>query len=523
MKEFLSKFSELIGQLEKGRIPEKNMEEMVQLYAGLTAEEKIKSIQILADVLKENYRAFFWFMSMLLERAKSAEALRHIEELMLSEEIPLWERIGNMLQMRRVLFAQQITDDGELKYTNQNLIYESIMRELEEKMGCRYPYIPYCQREKKVVIVINQIINILHAPTRKMVNIYRFFKELGYEVEVYVADIESRGIYWYNVHEMNNFFDRTTEFDHEIDREKIHGFNLRMTMENYLYDLRGTVGKIWDESPEFVFELGNRTLVADLCRQFTTVVAMACSKEPTSTLAPIVARYFYYSEEEDLEYRKYVAPWQTVIDVKHVDQQAVKNEGEENRIRYKKEDFGISEDQFVIVIAGNRLDVEITEGFLKIIYRILDLNEKFVIAYFGKCKGTEKIVSGSGYEDRMYFLGEQKDFREALAMADVFLNPPRSGGGTGGFYAILENVPVITLANCDVESFTGEEFVCESVEEMPALVERYFTDSDFMELQKENCKKRSREKTEVDNLGNFQKLCDLVKTFTLEKEAEYEG
>lgn len=524
MKEFLGKISELIGELDnKGILQEKSIEEMVELYSRLTTEEEIQSVQILADVLSENYKVFFPFMSILLKRAKSVEALRHIEEMLLSEKIPLWERIDLMLNLRRDLFTQNITDDGVLKYKNQNLIYESVMRELDMKMGCRYQYIPYCQRKKKVVMVVNQILSLLHAPTRKMVDIYKFFRELGYEVDVYVAIIEKEDRYWYGAGVMDNFLDSTTMFNCEVNEENILGYNVNMTEDSYLYDLRGTVGKIWDESPEFVFELGNRTLLADLCRQFTTVVSMACSKEPTSTLAPIVARYFYYSADEDLEYRKYVAPWQTVVDVKHATQQVVEYESEENRIKYKKEDFGIPEDQFVIVIAGNRLDTEITEEFLKIIYRILDVNEKIVIAYFGECKGIESLVADSGHADRMYFLGEQEYFREALAMADVFLNPPRSGGGTGGFYAILENVPVITLDHCDVESLTGEEFVCGSVEEMPALVERYFTDSDFMELQKENCRRRSREKKEVDSLGNFQKLCDLVKTYTLEKEAEYEG
>lgn len=68
----------------------------------------------------------------------------------------------------------------------------------------------------------------------------------------------------------------------------------------------------------------------------------------------------------------------------------------------------------------------------------------------------------------------------------------------------------------------GKEFVCGSVEEMPDLVYKYFTDRNFYETQKELAMKNTRAQLEVDGAANFKKLCELVQRVTLEKEEAYE-
>ena len=75
----------------------------------------------------------------------------------------------------------------------------------------------------------------------------------------------------------------------------------------------------------------------------------------------------------------------------------------------------------------------------------------------------------------------------------------------------MEEVPVITLGDCDVEQNSGKEFVCGSIEEMPKLVYQYYTDKEFMDRQKENCRKETMAKTNVDNEKELRKIHDAVK------------
>lgn len=56
----------------------------------------------------------------------------------------------------------------------------------------------------------------------------------------------------------------------------------------------------------------------------------------------------------------------------------------------KKEKYGIAEDQFVILLVGNRLVQEVTEDFLKTIYAMLEENPKTVLAVIGNCEALEK-------------------------------------------------------------------------------------------------------------------------------------
>ena len=100
----------------------------------------------------------------------------------------------------------------------------------------------------------------------------------------------------------------------------------------------------------------------------------------------------------------------------------------------------------------------------------------------------------------------------------MFLNPPRQGGGTGGLYAIKSEVPVITLDNCDVEAIVGKEFVCNSLEDMVNMVEKYYTDNEFMKKQKEICRISSEQWFNCDSIGNFKHLIDVVHENTSEND-----
>lgn len=526
LKEFLGLVNDMIGQLDaQGSYTKATLHKMKISYERLSAEEKRRGLELLAEVLEEDWGYYFLIMSTLLTELKDEDIVYYIEKMLISKKAPLWNRISYMYQLRTLLFWETIIQDKQKDYRNQKVVYEEILQDIASAVQTDYSYLPWKSREKKVILTVRRILGRTHAPTVKLMSIYKYFKELGYEVLVYICfhPGEMKDSFWYDPYKFYSQIEDTMPFSLNIGGgEKICGYNLYLKQEDYLQGIKNAVDMIYCERPEFVFELGERTILAGLCNSFTTVVTMELTKALPVTNAPIIATYFNYSQEEEEMYRQYIDDTQRVISVKHLNtgEGDLSDSGEAEGV--SREELGIGEEQFVIVIAGNRLDSEVTEQFLQILYRILEQSEQFVIAFIGDCSKLEKRIAGSNYGQRMLFLGYRSDFREVIGVGDVFLNTPRQGGGTGAACAGLNGVPVITLDHCDVEATAGKEFVCGSLEEIPSLVYKYYTDSEFYERQKEILKNNIRENLAVDSLGNFHKLCELVKQVTLEKEEAYE-
>ena len=145
------------------------------------------------------------------------------------------------------------------------------------------------------------------------------------------------------------------------------------------------------------------------------------------------------------------------------------------------------------------------------------LESNVSIVFIGECKQLENRIQKTPYANKFYFLGEVRNFKEIMKIGNLFLNPPRQGGGTGAIYAIENEVPVLTLANCDVAQ-VGQEFVCNSMEEMPYVVQRYVHDPLFMKSKQEVCRKKAKELCSIDNVNNVRIFCEKLECYIKSKE-----
>ena len=144
---------------------------------------------------------------------------------------------------------------------------------------------------------------------------------------------------------------------------------------------------------------------------------------------------------------------------------------------------------------------------------------KAVLAVIGNCEALEKRIAET-YRERFYFLGYTEELQKTMTIGDLFLNPPRQGGGTGAMYAILQEIPVVTLDNCDVQVNVGKVFTCDSIESMVNLVHQYCEDKGFMEKKKEACRRKAEEILAVDEKENYRRLCEFVETYTIRQEKQ---
>ena len=353
--------------------------------------------------------------------------------------------------------------------------------------------------------IIEPILGENHAPTKKMVNISSFFQQLGYEVLVVANSYrkleEIRCLQCWEMYMDNSLFQDTGCFNIDILGVSVSGCHIAYADEHYIDDVLLGLEVIREFNPEFVLMIGERSILADLCNEFTTSVTMACVNRPPVTTSQIVARYFNCTEEQEAFYKKCLGS-KKILDFKHVNilERPVTTS-------LTMEQFGIREEDFVIIVAGNRLNFEIKDEARQLLCNVLDENPEAIIAFVGKADSLETELGQTKYAKCFRYLGFQPNFEDAVGLGDIFLNPPRQGGGTGGSRAMLKGVPVITLPNCDVAS-VGDAFICDTLADMPKLVKRYMTDADFMKHQKEQCRVSVERIFGVDSIANLKKMCE---------------
>lgn len=493
------------------------MRNLAMAYHKLTEEEQESCLSVLYELLSDIYILEINMMASLLKELKDKKIVPYIERILLSDKYVLWHRLNDFQQLRMFLFRHFMIKENE-RYESRNSLYVSLLQQIRREAKIEFPYIAYKSRKKKIILVVDQIINEFHAPTKRVLAVTDYYRNLGYDVECFVCHMEGSEGYWELSGGMRkmNFMDESGPFGRYMNGIYFRGYNLKLHAENYLEELKQIVCMIWGKKPEYILEIGTETILAGLCSSFTTVVTMGCTKNIPVTNAQVIAAPAKHSDKERKLWRQILGDSRIVVEVDHVVNQL---ERAEQEFSYSKEDFGLSADAFVIILAGSRLDTEVEDSFLELLYQILSLEERFAVAVIGECPELEERVKTCGWKDRFFFLGSQEKFREAIAIGDVFLNPPRQGGGTGALFAIMESVPVITLDDCDVKANVGENFVCGSIDDMPSLVLKYFTDSEFMEEQKKNCRKRALERTNVDSEQNFQKLSNAVEKYAVNQES----
>ena len=117
---------------------------------------------------------------------------------------------------------------------------------------------------------------------------------------------------------------------------------------------------------------------------------------------------------------------QTVIDYIHVE------ELEEQEVsEHTRESLQIGEKDFVIIIAGHRLDDEVKQDTIDVLNIILEEELQCKVLFIGNCEKLKERLQRNQYWKRFRFVGETENFRATIALGDLFLNPPRKGGGTG--------------------------------------------------------------------------------------------
>jgi len=230
--------------------------------------------------------------------------------------------------------------------------------------------------------------------------------------------------------------------------------------------------------PYFIFSFGAGNVTCDLASNLVTTVSFPL----TSNLAISESQIHIMRSNLTKKNLQFIEKVNVDLDSIIISQP----QGEaKSKVSFKKEDFNLPSDKFLLSVIGNRLTEEITKEFISLLLETITCNTHIVFIgsfdnYSDYCEEFKNLNSNST------LLSFQENLFDVVKLFDLFVNPSRIGGGTGGFYTVMNGLPLITLDYGDVHTSTDGLFSVKTYSEMKEVIIKYATDNEFYKAQ---CKK----------------------------------
>lgn len=507
MREFLEIVSIMIGELAQDRNISPQTECALQEgYEMFTVEEKKRVIQALDDIFGEEALTAIYIMSALLKTLQCGYISQYIEKKLLDNGVNLDEGMEILRKLQSYLFSSKIT--YESTQAQRKIVFQKYVECLNQYI-ISIPYVPYEKRKKrKIIMLIEPLLGERHSPTIILVNLYYYLQTMGYDVKICATNVrkldEAFSANWYKPDYSSVVCEGTGILSEDYMGVKIEGMHILYDPKEYKKEMEAAKVWIYEENPEFVLSIGGMNYLAELCNEFTTVITIATSSDVPMTCSDYIVSYLRLNQKEEQGFIHHLEENQQYVSLEFV---PILDPFDSDYDSISREKYGIAKKKFVLVLAGNRLDFEISEEFMKeVLQTIFMLNKNICCLVIGECPDFRKKVEEGSWSERFIFTGDVQEFAATIALGDVFLNPPRTGGGSGALYALKKNIPTICLPHGDVSFTVGSDFCCDRMEEMPKLVQRYFEDTKFREIQKANCEKRVKELFYADSKKNISKI-----------------
>lgn len=276
-----------------------------------------------------------------------------------------------------------------------------------------------------------------------------------------------------------------------------------------LQEFMKLIGKIRDFAPEQIVVLGDHCLLGDVCSSLAPTVCIPM----TFSSLPMKSRQFVAVGRKltDAD-RERIRGYQELIG-ECSEEQFIEStftfELIPKTTTLSRKELKLPEDAFVVSVVGIRLDAEVSEEFVQKLLPLLQ--EGIHIAFAGYFERYESLCET--YEElrqHSTFVGYQKDIQAFQEVCDLYVNPPRVGGGFSVVEAFHMKKPGVTLPWGDVAAAAGEEFFAADLDEMVELIRRYKNDAEFYRTMSEKAYARSLEL--FDSKSAMEHILEEVKT-----------
>lgn len=497
------------------RVLLQKVNEVNRLYTLLNEKEKQETFMILSREFSSDSLMHIYLLSILLYCVHKEDILHELLVIVLSDKLNIYQSVLIEYQIAREEFLHGSYAD--MYHLRRKLHSYNVLKFC--KMVQQPKYIPYNDRNKnRVVIVTKQILAIKHAPTRIVLEqCYTLIKELGMEVFLVVSptsDLNNQEILWYNManescidqfdgnyivtYDANKVYVRQEELNDDFviiyKNVPIHGKQIKFE-NSRTEDLKHIIDRIYDLNPMFVYDMGSINPISDACNCFTTVVSMHMAYGNPVSDASILLTLLEKGKQDGEISKSAVMEGYNQIILKDKFIFPIDNPSNP----FNRSDYKINENAFVIALVGNRLQKELTDKFKAVLKQIMKHNQNINLMIIGDFPEYISFFQDQTFDQRIYYMGYQDELADVIVMADLFLNPPRRGGGTSALISLMAGVPVLTLADGDVAGNVGPQFTAANYDELIEILELYYSDMSFYNRQKESGILLANELTDFTN------------------------
>ncbi len=409
-------------------------------------------------------------LSIYFHFEKDKRALEVLLLLIRNKSIPLEAKIYIVWQLSRINFVN--TEDIGIDIYNG---YDFLVKEIKANGGLKqvHKFVAKDRDRKSVVFITSQFLGIKHSPTKLLLQMVKMLNDSIDEIE-YIYIINSGEM---PIKQTYDFLDGFSGNYIKHDDESIKAITKQLGIDrckvkyvdNYTFEVSNTqidemARKIYNIKPRYVFSIGDKNILAEVCSSFTDVFTISLSAN-----AKLCCTKYFVSTYEGLDVREHkLKNSQHLIEVPY----SLDMFKDEQKDYYNRNQYGIGKEDFVICIVGNRLKEEITDDVLDICTQLLYRNNHvkimFIGSYYKSYLDRNRFL---GMEDRVYFMGKRKRLVATIQLANVYLNPKRNGGGYSCIAAMEAGIPVVSLNYGDVKFYIDAQFRYESYEKMEQAIQ----------------------------------------------------
>ncbi len=136
-------------------------------------------------------------------------------------------------------------------------------------------------------------------------------------------------------------------------------------------------------------------------------------------------------------------------------------------VNYEREQFALTCDDFIACVVGNRLDQELDNNFILFLKNVIDLGKNIKLLFVGALSPQVQARLHSMLPDTSTrFLHYCPDLVNLYKICDLYINPPRKGGGSSAAYCLAAGVPVFSTRYGDVSYLLPDCFLMDTLDEM---------------------------------------------------------
>ena len=413
-------------------------------------------------------------------------------------------------QVKRYMLTNRACGDSDTDVLMKAL-YEKIYYDYKAQLENDLTPISSKERNKDTIAVFTiQFLSERHAPTRTTLErCYTLSKLLNKNIILINTreQLTSRGMLPLYMSTLGNVMDEYNEKKYYQYKDcEIPYYQPDDNMPS-VEGIKIIINKIKQLKPSFIFSIGNGSITADLCGNIVpeASIGVAFSLLPT-TMATFSVIGKTLSELEWENYLKKGYSRESIIESTFTFELLPK------KMSFTRKEFGIPEDDFVLVTVGIRLDTEIDDTYIKNIITTFKWGTHIVFAgyferYASYCEKYPEL------KEHSTFIGYCNDILALMEICDLYVNPKRLGGGFSIIEAFHEGKPGVTIDYGDIATAAGKVFAVNNYQEMTETIKKYIEDQEFYQRMSE--KATAREKILTDSAAAMINIIDKIQNSPL--------